>query len=1411
MYGRPYGQGLQRPMPPYQQQFADHPSAPHFQPGNSIPLQPVNQQGVHAHGAAPRGPYLHAPPAPMNMPQQGPSVSTSNAGQSYMHPPLMAHNGAAVQLPFLAGQQKFVPGSQNLRPLLPPPPSLGHRAPPPPPFMQLPPPPPPNVPGFFPPVNFESAKPQSTETHVHGVAPLPPPLPPSSPPNAPPPPLCSPSSPGKFSTPTNVEARPPTHLEHAPICEQVHVSESGGNTTTCSPNSGGTPISNDDMSVKESVTVDLHIPPPKPSNEIVIRNIELLCQFIAKNGPDFEEMARKKEAGNPEFDFLVGGDPGSEASCAHEYFLWMKKKCAFECDLLNNQEHSALSQKDVDVGPNSLLKTRKAHSPADSDVDMEDDITQFDKEHGVNNSVEDLKPESVSAGEVSALPKHENDDDLQQSRGISPSVRSSLVANFQADGESKSDKPAHQPTVIHSPFRMIQNYASDNSSDDDGAPCHENVKAVIVEHPLDKSETSVLHEDKEHINVNIRSGIICETESVQSSTACLESEQTKEQDDLQAIKCGLPEATNRSLRSFKTDDLDGRIEGSKANVSFQGKHGSVSSGVDSISTQKDVKKQDKKNNPAASKVDEFGRLVKEDASESESDDSYHLRRRGRRDRSRSRSRSRSPSDKRMKRRSPRRSPRRRKERRSRSPSWSPKRRRSRSRSPYRPVGDSRGERLRRGKIQTPECFDFLKGRCYRGASCRYMHHESEKNENPKRIYSYQHQAEIGGCERNSDLHVASVSIKSPQHNDVKGEKRHLDFDKHDSSDLDLQKCDERRKVEFRDNAVQPSVSHQDVEKLVTDVKTYDASKKGDHVSGAPEEPKLHPPICEEHPSSVIPPTIHHLQDHRHEEKPQKTDNSSKMDSSAVQISAITPSGLSADETSVHMISSGSTPTYASAPDFSHQISHLPPPPLAQQATNAPQGPNMQSDYKSLGLSGSFPPQSVPVDSGLFYQQSHNPVPPYPAWNTLPQSRPPNMVGPSMPVAPLQFQQGNFLMRNDFPGQTPLRAHSGEPPNHSQVGGFPNQTYHLPSTNIPAQPFASSNVVRDNRYSQFGPGMTSQPMQYQGDPTVRNTQSFPGDNLLVSESSKTSFQNQQSVSGYPSNLHGRDSSSTVFDVGGSAFSTHYNPYASTFDQPLSTRFSSITFTQGREATAGIKHDGSFDLGHAPIDGQTAGDNGSRKIISSSNSSKAGGQPALKTSGDQYDPLFDSIDPFAESLKHTQKQDHAAENSDILLKFGTHHNVLDVGENSKHKVVGAVASTASLENDEFGETADAEVGAVENGSPSNANEDADIAEGDIEIDQVKPEGRTKKNKDSKSMKLFKVAVANFVKDVLKPQWRQGNMSKEVFKTIVKKTVDKVSGAMKNRRLPKSQEKIDHYIDSSRRKLTQLVEGYVSKYKS
>lgn len=191
-------------------------------------------------------------------------------------------------------------------------------------------------------------------------------------------------------------------------------------------------------------------------------------------------------------------------------------------------------------------------------------------------------------------------------------------------------------------------------------------------------------------------------------------------------------------------------------------------------------------------------------------------------------------------------------------------------------------------------------------------------------------------------------------------------------------------------------------------------------------------------------------------------------------------------------------------------------------------------------------------------------------------------------------------------------------------------------------------------------------------------------------------------------------------------THYNPYASTFDHPLTTNISQDT----------------------------------------------------GTSYNQYDPLFDSIEPSS--------------------------NLEEGNSNMKQK-----EAAADVENDEFGETGDAEVGAVENDSPSSPIDLPDVATGEVEIDQVKNPGKIKKNKDSRSMKLFKVSLAEFVKEVLKPSWRQGNMSKEAFKTIVKKTVNKVSGAMKKHQIPKSQPKINQYIDSSQRKLTKLVMGYVDKY--
>ncbi|CAA7393417.1 unnamed protein product [Spirodela intermedia] len=192
-------------------------------------------------------------------------------------------------------------------------------------------------------------------------------------------------------------------------------------------------------------------------------------------------------------------------------------------------------------------------------------------------------------------------------------------------------------------------------------------------------------------------------------------------------------------------------------------------------------------------------------------------------------------------------------------------------------------------------------------------------------------------------------------------------------------------------------------------------------------------------------------------------------------------------------------------------------------------------------------------------------------------------------------------------------------------------------------------------------------------------------------------------------------------------------------------------------------------------------------------------------DQYDPLFDSIEPssrVSKMISSSQEQDPAVHDTDIGSSI---HLPADVEENNKHKVGASIG--VQIDNDEFGETApEAEVGAVENESPGSPVDLLEKEMGEVEVDQVRSPGKSKKTKDSKSMKLLKIALANFVKEVLKPSWRQGNMSKEAFKTIVKKTVDKVSGSVSSHKLPKSQAKINHYVESSQRKLTKLVMAQV-----
>ncbi|XP_078432939.1 uncharacterized protein LOC144704396 isoform X2 [Wolffia australiana] len=87
-------------------------------------------------------------------------------------------------------------------------------------------------------------------------------------------------------------------------------------------------------------------------------------------------------------------------------------------------------------------------------------------------------------------------------------------------------------------------------------------------------------------------------------------------------------------------------------------------------------------------------------------------------------------------------------------------------------------------------------------------------------------------------------------------------------------------------------------------------------------------------------------------------------------------------------------------------------------------------------------------------------------------------------------------------------------------------------------------------------------------------------------------------------------------------------------------------------------------------------------------------------------------------------------------------------------------------------------------------------------------TEETKETKGLKVFKCTLVEFVKEVLRPTWKEGQMSKEAHKTIVKKTVEKVITTLEGN-VPHTKERIDLYMSYSKDKLTKLVQAYLEKY--
>ncbi|ONK60662.1 uncharacterized protein A4U43_C08F21180 [Asparagus officinalis] len=931
------------------------------------------------------------------------------------------------------------------------------------------------------------------------------------------------------------------------------------------------------------------------------------------------------------------------------------------------------------------------------------------------------------------------------------------------------------PTVYvkdGSPFRLIQGYASDDSEEDDKMDKMENAEEGDALSCLPVKATS--------------QSAICP--SVNPSNEGFDPHYHERLND-EIMKC----EPSQSSGLVAADNMDTHDQ--------VGKH-QPEKYANQDSTELDV--------------DEFGRLVRKGTSDTDSDEVHLSKRRSRRGRKRSRSRS--PQESRWKHRS--RSPRGR-EKRNRSHSWSPRRRRSKSPPAFRHANVN----SRRDRDQPTECLDFK-----RETEMAIGEHSDTPQEDVKSIEMQDHRDQSGdntmadnaGDFSEKDMSASKANKALPPVNDViKRTQVTNQVSQEAVNNVETSQVEEVTETS-------ESMKIQDPSFKSSQFLQADSMLNQSTSTGSDQPPLIADPNNVSQPQNFAQSSHEGSLPHAFENKsispkdfqPAKMSNLNVYSQPSQQV----PPGPPGPPSQPHLPSDNLSAPFASQYHAAFHPSatnyHVQPPSDIFSSSHPP----MVNDYHSYGM----PSQNSawhnipPPPSSLVMPPIHDFNPVMRPFQPGEMTRPVRGVFHQQSFHPLEPFQQPPLHVDELRRRPLLMGTSHEHPYVSQ-DRFPHPPLSLPREHLPnvSPSFLVEHVdVRPFSREEFDPDIKDLPSS-QCPPPYAQPQNISSN---YPPNMSTAGLVDPSLKRYPSSFLDKRP-------------PHFNPFASTFEQVPAGKKYNVS-GQENDMNYASKYDSPFSSGHAPVGLEStltsslpnskkpseqisprAGVFSQKNAVSLSDAQKLVVKNPV--AGDAYDPLFDSIEPSSNPLKmfdEVREPNIAVNEVGIKSKLSSLHKSADIGENSKQK--GSAGGEHKSEVDEFGEVAmDAEVGVVENASPQLIDDKdwspalpADMdnaATGEIEIDHVRSPGKSKKSKDSRSMKLFKIALADFVKEVLKPSWRQGNMSKEAFKTIVKKTVDKVSGAMASHQIPKSQAKINQYVESSQRKLTKLVMGYVDKY--
>lgn len=206
----------------------------------------------------------------------------------------------------------------------------------------------------------------------------------------------------------------------------------------------------------------------------------------------------------------------------------------------------------------------------------------------------------------------------------------------------------------------------------------------------------------------------------------------------------------------------------------------------------------------------------------------------------------------------------------------------------------------------------------------------------------------------------------------------------------------------------------------------------------------------------------------------------------------------------------------------------------------------------------------------------------------------------------------------------------------------------------------------------------------------------------------------------------------------------------------------------------------------------------------------------SSPSQYDPILDSIEPPTANARDCFQSSQMSPFQNVSLLATKTENAISwegmlaknasLRDSTAHVAEDVFITSTKLEGENISLPNNEKTWNPDRLVERSYNKDAELGGEWKNIDK----GRS--IKESKALKIFHTALVDFVKDLLKPWWREGQLSKDAHKTIVKKSVEKVLSTLHSHQIPSTQEAINQYLTNSRPKILKLVDvsGYLLSIK-